>query len=301
MLLVGTLALGLLTSACEWPGRDRAGGAVWPAASTEVHTFPSQASQTIPASHAATPLAARIATILQEAEGTYGIVVEHPASGERVVHNPSRVFRSASVYKLAVACEVLRRVDAAQLGLDDPLVIEPEDAVEPEPAGGPGPGEAVSVRQAINDMLTVSSNTAAHALLRQLDRSQFNAAIHTLGLRATRVPIEPDEAAVTTPADMAHLLGLLARAEILSDRSRRTLREWLALPKPLDPLVATLPPGTPVFAKPGELESASNVAGLIGTPTGTLTLAIFSEDVDPGDARATIGEIARAAYDSYSR
>src|SRR3954451_5573607 len=301
--LVRALVLVLLVSACERAGGDT-GGAGWSGIPTETRIPSSAAPRRPPISEADPSLAAKVALILQDAQeagGTYGMVVEHQASGARLVHNPSRVFRSASIYKLALACEVLLRVDAARLGLKDPLVIEPDDAVEEEPAGGPGPGEEVTVQEALRAIMGVSSNTAAHALLRQIDRSQFNSAVQALGLRATRVATQPDESSITTPADTAQLLGLVARKEILSDESLRELRQLLALPKPSDPLADALPPGTRVFSKTVDLESASNVAGLIELPTGTVTLAIFSEDVDPGDARKTIGEIARAVSEAYSR
>jgi beta-lactamase class A len=271
---------------------------------TETRLPLAAAPRGLPTSETASALAARLALILQEAEetgGTYGMVVEHQASGDRLEHNPHRIFRPASVYKLGLACEVLRQVDAARLGLEDPLVIETDDVVEAEPAGGPGPGEEVTVREALRAMMGISSNTAAHALLRRLGRSQFNMAIQAVGLRATRVATQPDEPSVTTPADTARLLTLVARGEILTDASRRELRELLALPKPSDPLEDALPPGTPVYSKTGDLESASNVAGLIQLRTGTVTLAIFSEDVNPGDARKTIGAIARALYAGYGR
>jgi beta-lactamase class A len=299
-LLVGVLVLGLLANGCGRAGWDAdADGAAQPASPPDTHVPIVHTSMATPVAAVSSPLAATVAQVLREAGGTYGIVLEDQATGERVEHNSRRVFRSASVYKLAVACEALRRVDGARLDLADALVIGPEDAIEGEPAGGPGPGDALTVREGLRAMLAVSSNTAAHALLRRLDRSQFNAAIQMVGLRATRVPIEPDEYSVTTPADMAHLLGLLARGEILSDASRRELRELLALPKPLDPLADALPPRIPVFSKTGDLESATNVAGLIEVPTGTVTLSIFSEDVDPGAARQTIGEVARAVYAAY--
>ena len=121
-----------------------------------------------------------------------------------------------------------------------------------------------------------------------------------LGLRETRLPLEPDENSVTTAADMAHLLGLLAQEKILSDDSRRELRQLLALREPLDPLPAALPAGTTILSKTGNLERASNVAGLVVTPTGPIILAVFDEDVDPGDARSTIAQLAELVYEHFA-
>jgi beta-lactamase class A len=250
---------------------------------------------------AAQALAARVGEVLEERDGTYGVVVEHLARGVRLEHNARRVFPTASVYKLPLAYEVLRQVDERHLALDDRLTIEPQDALEPEPAGGPAPGDELTVREALRAMMSVSSNSASHALARQLGRQQFNAAMASLGLRETRLPLDPEASSVTTAADMAHLLGLLAREQILSDDSRRELRQLLELREPLDPLPDALPEGTTVLSKTGNLERASNVAGLVVTPSGPISLAIFDEDVDPGDARGTIAELAELMFEHFSQ
>jgi beta-lactamase class A len=261
---------------------------------------PSSSESAGPETESAQALAERVNQLIGEQDGTYGVVVEHHLRGIRLEHNARRVFPSASVYKLPVAYEVLHQVDQRRLALDDRLTIEPEDAVEPEPAGGPAPGDEITIREALRAMMSVSSNSASHALLRRLGRAQFNAALAQLGLRETRLPLEPGETSVTTAADMAHLLSLLAQEKILSDDSRRELRQLLALREPLDPLPAALPAGTTILSKTGNLERASNVAGLVVTPTGPISLSVFDEDVDPGDARGTIAELAELIYDHFA-
>jgi beta-lactamase class A len=251
-----------------------------------------------------------LATVLEDREDSYGVVVEHVPTGQRFERNQDRTFPSASVYKLAVAYEVLRRAGAGQLHLDEPLVIEPADAVEAEPELGLAAGEQVTVRQALEAMMSVSSNAAAHGLMRRIGRAELNRSLSDLGLRDTGVPLLRPEAndssadgesdrttAVTTPADMAHLLRLLARDRLLDEPSRDELRRLLAFREDLDPLANSLPDDAQVLAKVGTLERASNVAGLVYTPRGPVIICVFDEDVDPGDARAVSGDIARAVYD----
>ncbi len=154
----------------------------------------------------------------------------------------------------------------------------------------------MSVREALRAMMGVSSNSAGHALLRRLGREQFNAGMAGLGLPNTRVPLDEDAAAVTTAADMARLLGFIVRDEGLGEASRAELHRLMALSEPLDPLRDALPEGTPIFSKAGNLARASNVVGLVITPAGPVSISVLDEDVDPGDARAMIAELARAAY-----
>jgi beta-lactamase class A len=239
-----------------------------------------------------------------------GVVVENVATGERFVHNGGRVFPSGSVYKLAVAWEVLRRVDAGHLRLDDELTIESGDAFEAEPAGGVQLGERITVRQALDAMMSVSSNAAAYALLRQVGRSELNASLHALGLPRTTVPVLNDpvvpsgealhpEWAMTTPEDMASLLRRLATDGILTPGSRAELRRLLALVEPIDPLRDGSPAGSDVLAKIGSLEDATNAAGLLSTPRGAVVVSIFTTEVPPGRAHELIVDVARTVHRIY--
>ena len=247
-------------------------------------------------------LASQIDALLEERTGTYGVTVEWVPTQQRATHDAEREFESASVYKIAVAYEVLNQADHAQIGLDDQITIDDEDAVEVEPEGGLAPNDEVSVWDALQAMMGVSSNSAAHALMRLVGRVEINASLQALGLQATRVPDDDDTdgSAVTTASDMALLFDLLAEDRLLTPESRESLRALLAIPKDLDPLLACLPEGTEILSKPGNHERASNIAGLVATPNGPLIVSVFDEDVDPGDARATIEAISQAAWDLYA-
>jgi beta-lactamase class A len=247
-------------------------------------------------------LAAQIDALLDERSEAYGVTVEWVPTHQRATRDAEREFESASVYKIAVAYEVLHQADRGQLGLDDQITITDDDAVEVEPDGGLAPDDQVSVRDALQAMMGVSSNSAAHALMRLVGRAEINASLQALGLQATRVPDvdDTDGSAVTTASDMADLLDLLADDRLLTPESRASLRALLAMPKDLDPLLACLPDGTEILSKPGNHERASNIAGLISTPNGPLIVSVFDEDVDPGDARATIEAITQAAWDVFA-
>ena len=77
------------------------------------------------------------------------------------------------------------------------------------------------------------------------------------------------------------------------------MRRLLALCEEPDGLVEALPDGVEVLSKAGTLGDASNVAGLVATPGGPVIVSIFDEDVDPEEARAIIGRLARVAVAYY--
>lgn len=250
--------------------------------------------------------------VLPDPDTDYGMVVEDLTSGARAAVNDGQVFPSASLYKLGVAWMVLRRVDAGAMSLDDPLEIDEADTVEPEPDSGVAVGDRPTVREALESMLSISSNAMAHAFLRTLGRAAFNQEMQRIGLGQTRVPEDaatdaPDDSdapggsaaealAVTSAADIAHLLRLLVTSQQLTPASRTTLSECLATSNPPDALRETLPDTLDILDKTGNLDDASNVGALLRSSRGMLILVVLDHGVDPGDARGVIAHAGQIAY-----
>jgi beta-lactamase class A len=238
-----------------------------------------------------------------------GILVEDQATAERYSRESRRTFRSASVYKLPLAYEVLHRVDQQRLSLNDVIKVEPEDAAEGEPLGGLYMGDDVTIGRSLEAMISVSSNAAAHALMRTIGRSELNLAWEEMGWRDTHVPetesLPGDDpathAAVTSAADMSDFLDRFLRGQLLSADSNQLLIQLLSKPAQLDPLSEALPQGTEHFEKTGNVDDASTIASVIYTPSGPLILVVLDEDMSPPHARALIGDIAATAYDAVSQ
>jgi beta-lactamase class A len=168
--------------------------------------------------------------------------------------------------------------------------------------GGLAAGDTTTPREALERMILVSSNAAAHALLRTLGRREFNQAMDQLGLPNTRVPEvlgDPSAEAVTTAGDMARLLRMVALGQGLSSGANTELRDLLAAPQWPDPLRDTLPDEVTILDKVGNLDNASNVSALLSTGRGSVLLVVLDEGVDPGDARGVIAQLGRAAYEAF--
>ncbi|MDX1481786.1 MAG: class A beta-lactamase [Woeseiaceae bacterium] len=123
----------------------------------------------------ALPLDAREAALERELQriagtsgGTMGVGVLHLESGRGAWLNPDEAFPMASTYKVPLAVEVLHRVDAGRLGLDDMIDIAHDDYA---PGSGmlakllDDPGLSVSVLNLLEIMLLISDNTATDVLL----------------------------------------------------------------------------------------------------------------------------------------
>jgi beta-lactamase class A len=129
-----------------------------------------------PAPVAAPPLAADLAAAFADAEregqGHLGVAVLHVESGDRGSYHGTERFPMQSVFKLPLAIEVLARVDAGELRLDEVLRIRPID-IRPGPPGAladelPPSGGDRTVLELLERVLKSSDNTAADVLLERL-------------------------------------------------------------------------------------------------------------------------------------
>ena len=234
--------------------------------------------------------------LLPDLGSAYSVVLEDLVSGARTTVNADQSLPAASLYKLGVAWAIMRRVDAGTLREDEQLTIEDDDAIEAEPYGGFGPGDTPTIRDALQGMLSVSSNSAAHALLRILGRDSLAQEMDRIGLHQTRVP--DDGQAVTSADDIALLLRLIATSPDLSQSSRAAIAQGMSSIAPPDALRDTLPNSVGVYDKTGNLDDASNVGALLETPRATAILVVIDTGVHPGEARAIIARAGQIAYNS---
>lgn len=129
----------------------------------------------LPAIALAQPTAAPVA-LQQEATrlagllpGELGAMIVHLESGRSVAINADRAFPMASTMKVPVAVHILKLVDEGRLSLQQQVTLGQDD-VYPE-MGGPmdlhlSAGSAISVRDLLHMMITVSDNNATDILVR---------------------------------------------------------------------------------------------------------------------------------------
>jgi hypothetical protein len=104
------------------------------------------------------------------------------------------------------------------------------------------------------------------------------------------------EHAVTSPDDMALLLRRLATDTLLDRTSNDLLRELLALEDPWNPIGEAVPAEMPLLMKTGTLPGVWNIAGLVGTAHGWVTLVVLSEDADRDTTEETVVALAQVIH-----
>ena len=285
-------------------------------------------------------LEARVAAIVARSRSTVGVGLRDLASGETVLVRGRDHFPMFSVYKLPIAMRVLQRVDEGALRLTDPVAIEPKDvrpgvstAVTARLRDGHG---TLTIAELVQAAVAQSDNTASDVILRlaggpeavtayvrslgidglRVDRPEIQMAADTKGAtpEQRRAAIEryvADPRDSTTPEAALALLARVAKRDALSPASAdfllRTLEKTTTGPGRIR---GRLPKGTVVANKTGSgptalgYTAASNDVGLVTLPSGRqIAVAVFvgASAADDAGRDATIAEIARAAFDHWSR
>jgi len=123
--------------------------------------------------------------------GQLGAAIIHLESGRSVYLDADRPFPMASTMKVPVAVHILKLVDEGKLTLQQQVTLD-EDDVYPE-MGGPmdlhlSAGSAITVRDLLHMMITVSDNNATDILIRLGGgTTAVNARMQALGISGMRV------------------------------------------------------------------------------------------------------------------
>ncbi|MSQ27599.1 MAG: serine hydrolase [Dehalococcoidia bacterium] len=204
----------------------------------------------------------------------YGVVVLRLTDGRAAQLNTERVFYAASLFKLPVMVEVFHQVAAGTLSMDEALVVT-ESAVEYDLGTlAHDVGEAVTVRQLLEEMITYSDNVAAIMLLGHVAPASIDETLVSLGLDHTSVVTEEIP---TTAGDMGRLMELLGRGQVVDHAASEAMLALMRRQGINDRIPQGLPDGVPVAHKTGNGDDATHDAGIVFAPHGAYVLAVLSD------------------------
>lgn len=241
--------------------------------------------------------------------GTYGVAVKNLSTGETALVNADDFFPSASLYKLAVMYEVFRQQSTGDLSLSEVLTVRPEDLAEAGDDDALEVGDRLTIEQALERMIEISSNVAAYMLAHRVGWDRINQTMDEIGLDHTRVPAGTWKARVhdwraefasTSPSDLLTFFERLHRHQLIGVRASDQMLQLLLNQQINDRLPANLPPGTSVAHKTGNLDGIVNDAGIVYGPRADFIVVILSRDVDEGAATSTEAKLTRALYDYFN-
>jgi beta-lactamase class A len=159
-------------------------------------------------------IGSQLARIARRVGGNAGVSAMHLETGARVSFNGDRPFPMASVSKLPMAMEFLRRVDAGQIDLDERLVVPTTDfrpGNSPLASWSGGRAVRVKVDSLFWLMIGRSDNTATDVLLRMAGGPEAaDRAVRDLGVEGVRV----DRSEARTFADLVGIPESVPESEL---------------------------------------------------------------------------------------
>lgn len=282
---------------------------------------PNRPSNRPPQAHAAPDSTAQqiARRVAQVKDAVVGVAFHDLETGDSLFINADDSFHAASTMKVPVLVELMRRVDAGGLGLDQGILLVNQfgsivdgspyslDAADDSDSSAYARiGSRVPVRELIDRMITRSSNLATNALIELARADRVNATAHALGARNIRVlrGVEDGKAFraglnnTTTARDLAVLLEGIERGTAASRSSCDTMREILLRQEFNTEIPAGLPPGTKVAHKTGWITGVLHDAAVV-YPAGRkpYVLVVLTRGIpDDKVARQMIADISRIVY-----
>jgi beta-lactamase class A len=226
-------------------------------------------------------------------QGTIGVVVTRLDGSAATEVNADRRFRTASLYKLWILSTAMAAIESGGLDPDETLTISAA-LVAADPFSDFLTGTEITVDCALRTMIEMSGNSAADVLEQRLGLAAINAHMRALGLQQSTLSADT---AVTTPRDMATLLGTIGRGEAVTPAASQRMLDLLTNQQQNDRVPAPLPLNMRVAHKTGEQPGLRHDAALVFAPSGAYVLAALVQDApDEAAARSTIVDVSRAVY-----
>jgi beta-lactamase class A len=243
---------------------------------------------------------------LSDLPGTFGVVVKDLKTGDTYMVNADRPFPSASLFKLGLVYEVYKEAKVGTLSLKTMMDITQAHMAESEGDEKLVPGMSVTIERSLWFLITLSSNSAAHALHEHISWSDMNASMRAAGFVNTRMngdPNEPkygdwrDEQGSTTSLEMLRYFEMVNNKQLLDEDTSDQIMYLLRHQQVDDRLSYSLPKGIVMAHKTGNLPGTINDVGIIFGPQTDLYVGVISQGADYESTTQALRGLGRALYD----
>lgn len=247
-----------------------------------------------------------IDSLIKNYSGTAAICVKNMKTGENFFYNENEVFPSASLIKLVVMGEVLRKADKGEITLDDKILVSDDIIVR-----GDGilkyldPGHKFSVRELITLMIIISDNTAANVLIDLAKIDDVNKFSKDLGLNNTVLnrkmmdfkAAKEGKENVTSAADICTLLEKIYSGDLVSQSASKFMIDTMKRQRVNGRIDMFLPEGIVLAHKTGTLDKLEHDAGILYGDKSDCVMCILTKNGKTnGQCRRFIGNAAEAFY-----
>lgn len=240
---------------------------------------------------------------MQGVKGTYAVAVKNLKNGQSYYFNEHRVFEAGSLYKLWIMGVVYQQIQDGKLTEDQSLsedvaILNQEFNIDPDLAELAEGTVALTVHEALYQMITISHNYAALLLTEKIKLSSVAAFLKANGLNESIVGTNGDSPAAT-PYDIALFFEKLYRGELANQQYTQEMIDLLKDQQLNDGLPKYLPDQSNVANKTGDIGWFKHDGGIVFTDKGDYTIVVMSESDFPPGAQEKIALVSKAVYDYF--
>lgn len=242
---------------------------------------------------------------LEGTSGTYAVYIKNLKTNESYSYNDNKTFQSGSLYKLWTMATVFNQIESENLKEDEKLsqgiaVLNRKFSISPENAEQTSGTITLTVKEALNQMITISHNYAALLLTEKVKLSTVSKWLEEKKFTNSKVGTD-GSAPETTALDMALFMERLYRGELANSDSTTKMIELLKAQQLNNKLPLYLPPGTVIAHKTGELGWFSHDAGIVYTNKGDYVIVVMSESSSPKGAEERIAQLSKNVFEYFAK
>lgn len=139
-------------------------------------------------------ITARVASLAGEQKIEIGFAARYRESGRHIALNAAQPFPTASIFKVPVMLEVLRRIEAGELALDQRLPLNGADkTLTTDVLLTLDDGLQPTLRDLMTLMIIIRDNTATTMLLNLVGKGAVQDLLHSLGCSDSTVTMSVHE------------------------------------------------------------------------------------------------------------
>lgn len=240
-------------------------------------------------------------TSLTDAKGTYAVAVKNLKTGENYFLDAHKIFEPGSLYKLWVMSTVIGQIESGKIVGDEILTdsikqLNKDYNIDPESAELTNGTITLSVKDALNQMITISHNYAAMLLTKKVKLNSIEDFIVKNGFNESMVGESPK----TTSYDIALFFEKLYKGQLANTENTSKMIELLKKQTLNNKLPKYLPGKTSIAHKTGEIDFLSHDAGIIFSEKGDYIIVILSESDSPKGAEERIAQISAAVFNYFN-
>ncbi|KKQ84508.1 MAG: Beta-lactamase [Candidatus Daviesbacteria bacterium GW2011_GWF2_38_7] len=246
-----------------------------------------------------------VENVLAGTKGTYAVAIKNLKTGESYFANEHKSFEAGSLYKLWVMAAVLSKIRDGTLSEEQVLsrdisALNEVFGIDSEVAELTEGKIALSVNDALTQMITISHNYAALLLTEKIKLSTVANLLKEKGFGESKVG-RGDDVPHTTPYDIFLYFEKLYKGELAQPEDTEKMLVLLKNQKLNGKLPKNLPKDTVIAHKTGEIGWFTHDAGIIYSDKGDYIIVAMSETDKPAAAEERIARISESVYRYFTK